>query len=406
MNTYQSNHRFNRRTSKMKMKYNNHYSLLVILILLHLFITCSCFTFHNNRKTVESINSNNRKQHHRQLQKSISNFLSPKLHLQELSTNEQKDEEEKTKTTIIPKTIKEITANSSTKEKERIISSKSWDYMFSLLWDFQQREGNCNVPQKFITQDGKNLGTWLTYQRVNRRKGKLRKELEQKLEEVGIVWDRIESWESMVSLLLKFQKRERHCNVPLNYITRDGKKLGSWLNHQRFNRRKGKLRISREQKLDEIGIIWDNISTESWEGMYSLLLEFHKREGNCKIPQGYITQDGKKLGTWLMTQRNYRRKGKLNKDREQRLNNAGILWDSTEYWEYMYSLLLEVQEQEGNCNVPRDYITGDGKKLGTWLMTQRNNRRKEELRKERKQKLDEIGIVWDHRKEKKELTTG
>eukprot|EP00548_Thalassiothrix_antarctica_P015819 CAMPEP_0194178538 /NCGR_PEP_ID=MMETSP0154-20130528/12102_1 /TAXON_ID=1049557 /ORGANISM="Thalassiothrix antarctica, Strain L6-D1" /LENGTH=221 /DNA_ID=CAMNT_0038893509 /DNA_START=42 /DNA_END=707 /DNA_ORIENTATION=- len=211
------------------MKNNKRYFLLVVLILLHHVITCSCYTLHN-RKIVETIKHNNRKQHHQQLQRKIKKFPLCKLHSQKSSTSE---------------------------EKEKTISSKKWDYMYLLLLEIQQQEVNCNVPLSYITKNGKKLGTWLERQRINRRNGKLNEDREHKLDNIGIIWDHTGSWESTYSLLLEFHQREGDCNVPPRYVTQDGRKLGTWLTNQRSNHRKGKLSKERAQKLDKVGIVWD-----------------------------------------------------------------------------------------------------------------------------------------------------
>jgi len=365
------------------MKNNDHrYNMLrSILILLHYIVSCSCFTLHN-RETIETLKSNSIRKHHPRQVESKKFFLF-KLYNDERNLN------------IVPRTIRKTTLATNNNNNSKRIPFKSWDYMFSLLLEFQEREGNCNVPQSYTTRDGTSLKTWLMYQRKNRRKGKLNEEQEQKLNEIGIIWDRKGSWEFMYSLLSELQQREGNCNVPKNYTTPEGKNLGLWLMTQRIYRRKGKLSKERELKLDKLGIIWDR--TENWEHMYLLLTEIQQREGDCNIPQNYVTpDDGKKLGMWLNNQRVNRRKGKLYKKREKKLNEVGIVWDPiNEDWKDMLSPLLEFQQCEGHCNVPQNYITPDGKKLGIWLTVQRSNRRKGKLNQVQEQKLDDIGIIWD-----------
>jgi len=360
----------------------NDNCFILIIILLHHLISCSCFVFHDRKTSIAIKSNNNRKG---QLLRESKKFLSCKLHLQKSSSN-LKDEEK----------IR-VTTTTTSKEKKQIIPSKRWDYMYSVLKDFHQREGHCNVLREYITEDGEKLGIWLKTQRHNRRKGKLNEVQEQKFNEMSIIWNPTESWEYMYSLLLEFQKLEGNCNIPQNYITPDGKKLGVWLKNQRFKRRKGKLNEEQIKGLDKIGITWDLISTKSWECMYSTLSEIYDEEGNCNVPKSYSTEDGKNLGTWLIRQRVNRRIGKLSKEREQKLEQIGIMWDFVrlESWESMYSFLLEFQQREGHCKIPLDYITEDGKNLGMWLKNQRCFRRKGTLKKEQEKKLDGIGIVWD-----------
>ena len=65
--------------------------------------------------------------------------------------------------------------------------SQQWEDMFTLLVQYKDREGDCNVPAKH-KKDGKNLGLWLTNRRTDKKHGKLDAENKNKLEELGVVW--------------------------------------------------------------------------------------------------------------------------------------------------------------------------------------------------------------------------
>ena len=66
-------------------------------------------------------------------------------------------------------------------------SKVPWGDMFSLLQRYQQREGDCNVPNKY-KEDGQPLGVWLSKQRHNKKKSKLDPERKAWLEKLGVVW--------------------------------------------------------------------------------------------------------------------------------------------------------------------------------------------------------------------------
>jgi hypothetical protein len=56
--------------------------------------------------------------------------------------------------------------------------------------------------------------------------------------------------------------------------------------------------------------------------------------------------------------------------------------------------LLKYKEREGDCLVPQSY-SEEGFPLGYWVSIQRNQTAS--LSGERRQRLDEIGFVWDAR---------
>ena len=72
-----------------------------------------------------------------------------------------------------------------------------------------------------------------------------------------------------------------------------------------------------------------------------------------------------------------------------------LVEQSTESWEFWFGLLEAFKEGEGNCLVPLSFVTENGYRLGKWVSHQRNNYKKNRLCDERKQRLDELGFVWD-----------
>jgi len=230
------------------------------------------------------------------------------------------------------------------------IPAEQWESNYRLLLKFQQREGHSNVPSQHI-EDGMKLGKWLTGQRYQKKQRKLDRILENRLEDLGVVWGVLsERWENNYCLLVKFHQREGHSKVPNRHMEEDTS-LGNWLHTQRQQKKKGKLDSKYEKQLDEIGVVWagvvwDNLS-EQWENNYCLLVKFQQREGHSNVPSKHI-EDGMKLGRWLSTQRMQKKKGKLDLSLEKRLEDVGVKWDVyAKQWERNYCLLLKFQQREG-----------------------------------------------------------
>lgn len=120
----------------------------------------------------------------------------------------------------------------------------------NLLNEFHSKHGHINVPQ--LDKEYKNLGRWINDQRVMRKRGKIKKERETLLEEMGIVWDTKENnWEKKLSELEKFYIKSGHFNVPRR--DRDFPGLGKWVYDLRSNRPSA----GRLKKLLKIGFDWD-----------------------------------------------------------------------------------------------------------------------------------------------------
>jgi hypothetical protein len=321
---------------------------------------------------------------------------------------------------------------------------KTWNYMFTLLNEYKQSAGHCNVPKHYkveeevkveanviltTTEDNNknndneiivhNLGYWLEYQRARKRRGLVNMKRVQKLESIGIVWDPIvtncnSNWDDMYMLLKEYKNEHGQCyNVPQSFKvqikndhdnTTSTKHLGTWLYTQRMDKKKGKLDAEKQNRLEEIGVVWDVLLLK-WEHMFTLLVQYNEREGNCIMPQDR-KEDGENLGAWLTTQRMDKKKGKLHANKEDKLNSIGnFVWDLQSHkWECMFELLVQYKNREGDCNVPPYYIgetNNDHKNnLGLWLNRQRQNKKNNKLDIKQQHSLEEIGVVWDVQSQK------
>ena len=201
--------------------------------------------------------------------------------------------------------------------------SDKWEVGFSHLKEFSDREGHCRVSQGYKTDDGYRLGQWIGVQRTTR--DTMDPGRRQRLEALpGWSWDALSSqWEEGFSHLKQFSDREGHCRAAFTYKTDDGYRLGQWVAVQRRN--KDKTKSDRQQRLEALpGWSWDPYS-DQWKEGFSQLKQFSDREGHCRVPARYKTDDGYKLGVWVSVQR--RTGDKMDSDRRQRLKALpGWVW--------------------------------------------------------------------------------
>jgi len=217
-------------------------------------------------------------------------------------------------------------------------------------------------------------------------------------ESIGIaIADRIGSnWDERFGLLLKYKKREGHCDVPMLHVEA-GFPLGRWVIKQRQLKKQGSLRADRIGRLEAQAFVWNTLE-EAWEQGFAALLKFKKREGDCLVPQGH-TEGDFHLGVWVHTQRQNRRKGSLSTERIARLDAEGFVWGPfEEAWELGFAAFLKFKKRERHCLVPALHIE-DRFRLGRWVSKQRTSKAEGSLNAERIARLNAEGFIWDQLEE-------
>lgn len=278
----------------------------------------------------------------------------------------------------------------------------AWNFWFGLLEAFAGREGHAEVHAHYKTADGYQLGMWVKGQRYWYWKGSLSPERKARLEALpGWSWGegKRKQWDEWFQLLKEFADREGNAEVPRDYSTADGFRLGSWLNDQRS--RKDKLSPERQARLEALpGWRWD-IHADSWESWFQRLEEFADREGHARVKGRYRTADGYRLGYWVAAQR--QAKDSMSAERRALLESLlGWVWSvsanrghgqSEQQWEEGFRRLKEFADREGHARAPAAYRTADGFRLGSWVAVRR--RAKGKMLPERKAQLEALpGWVW------------
>jgi superfamily II DNA or RNA helicase len=309
-----------------------------------------------------------------------------------------------------------------------------WTDAFGRLAEFANREGHVMVPRRHEMADGFRLGSWVNSQRQSESSlDTLRK---RKLEALpGWTWaidnSRDVLRERAIRELLEFVKREGHARVPTDYKTKDGFRLGGWVQKKRSQL--DQLSLDYRRQLEVLpGWTWDVLS-DRWEEGFRHLVQFAEREGHARVETAFIAEDGYRLGNWAQSQRNRRnritaeRKGKvehlpdshsigprdvtigseLSQDRIDRLESIpGWGWSPNqerwqELWGIGFSELLEYVKTHGDAKVPLAHITPEGYRLGNWVATARGRKSKNLLSSERTARLEAVpGWSWGIRDEK------
>jgi hypothetical protein len=266
--------------------------------------------------------------------------------------------------------------------------TEQWEESFAALQKFHKTEGHARVPQR-LNIDGVKLGVWANLQRQLNNKGELAAERRDRLDKLGFSWDpRQDQWEEAFAALVKFRRKEGHCNINADLIF-NGLKLGRWANMQRS--RKYRLSTTRIKRLEDVGFNWDPHSRQ-WEDGFEALQKFREKEGHCYVSRSTIIE-GIKLGLWVNVQRV--KKAKLTPDRVKRLDNLGFSWDArVDQWEEAFAALKKFRAESGHCNIDED-VTAGGIKLASWIIRQRHFKKKGQLTTLQISRLNSIKFSWN-----------
>lgn len=277
-----------------------------------------------------------------------------------------------------------------------------WEYMYDLAAAYVRQHGDLMIPHDYITDQQERLGGWLARQRELYRRKELEPRRIRRLEQLGIQWEPKKMRQRRyLEAARAYQKAEGSLEVPFNYITKDGLRLGEWLAAQRKRYRAGRLDGQMIQELEGLGIRWEPYSSR-WEEMFLLAQAYYEKHGDLCVPYDYVTGKDDVLGRWIVCQRRKSRgtaAGKrLTEEQKEKLDAIGMVWDPyTEKWMKKYRAAEKFYQAEGHLKVPADFITEDGTKLGMWLASQRQAMRGNPnylMNPERKRLLDAIGMDW------------
>ena len=212
------------------------------------------------------------------------------------------------------------------------------------------------------------------------------------------------SWETMYAVAKRYFEAHGDLEVEMRYITEEGYSLGSWLGTQRkvyAGKVNGILTDKQIEKLNAIGMRWENVKDLRWEKNYAAAKEYYREHGDLLPKVNDKPYRGVKLGSWISQLRTYRKSGicsaYLTGERIKMLDEIGMAWDVPDYlFEKNYAALLEYYKENGNADVPSYYVTADGLKLGTWVCNTRNRLKGvgkgAELTEEQIKRLDELGF--------------
>ena len=274
----------------------------------------------------------------------------------------------------------------------------AWERGLEEARKFREQFGNLQVPAKYKTKDDYPLGKWINNARKRRNDGKLTEERIRQLDQMGMIWSVFDAkWEQGYALAMNYAAKHGDLNVPVNYTTEEGEKLGAWILNQRTAYAKEMLSQDQLGRLEEIGIYWGNRNDRQWNEVYGAAKRYFEANGNLDVPVAYVSPEGYALGKWVRRQQYaYRNPEKsnaiLSPQRVALLDAIGMQWEKPDPWQHRYELAQEYKRCHGNLDIPAKYKTADGIWLGRWIYNQKRLLQGEpdKLSEEQKKKLKEL----------------
>ncbi|MBF0110852.1 MAG: helicase associated domain-containing protein, partial [Magnetococcales bacterium] len=268
------------------------------------------------------------------------------------------------------------------------LEAADWEDHFRQLTLFRRLYGHAQVEDRDARHP--QLARWCAEQRLLWQKDQLNPERQRLLDDIGFVQDLEEAhWQSTFARLKDFQCRHGHLVIdPANPRTTG---LVAFIEEQRQARAKNRLHPRRIDRLNALGFIW-SAREERWETLFDRFLAFKRHHLHGNVPER-LPEDPD-LPLWVAEQRRDARRGAMDADRHARLTMAGFIWDpETWYWERMFELFARHQRHHGD----EDPAKVDAKlaTLGDWMTSQRRMKGSGRIDKERIQRLDALGFVWD-----------
>ncbi len=241
-----------------------------------------------------------------------------------------------------------------------------WERRFALAKEYYEKHGNLKMAADYVVE-GVWLDRWLREQKArweaeleNDRgssQGKMpcdgvegeedgiskaqagrefRKPLTQgqkeKLSSIGVVPGVSQaelSWREQYGEAEEFYRQHGNLSIPKQYIARNGKNLGIWLQRQRAGRRNGVLAGWQVTMLDGLGMVWE--LPDAWGQGFSHAEEYFRENGHLAVPNNFVCADGYRLGKWISNQRCAYGGGLykgLTREQVSCLEGIGMVWSA------------------------------------------------------------------------------
>ena len=216
------------------------------------------------------------------------------------------------------------------------------------------------------------------------------------------------SWQESFDLLKIHKETIGTTNVSKLYDLT----LANWVYHQRRLSKSGTLPRDKEDQLNSLGF-FDNqqqgtagevvveeerveeeapvvetteTSARSWDESFQALKEYKTKYRSTNVPLDF--EGDPELGAWVDEQRSEWKKGTLDDDHFQQLDDLYFVWDPPRSWDEYMDALRDYKERFEDANVPRYWQ--EDVALGRWVAQQRKRKREKSLTTSQVRQLNQL----------------
>jgi len=289
----------------------------------------------------------------------------------------------------------------------KVSFSGVWNKAYLELCQYQLENGNVEVPDNYKhTPDSSCLlDMWIKRQRTAFKAGKLDNDLIQKLEELGVDLSgraRPFGYEMDAEWTAGYKELKKYCDANGNCDVLEGdSSLGVWVNAQRWAYGEGQLNQHKVGMLQNLGFNFfskgPTVNKDPWDTRFSELQAYHQVHGDANVPRYYPLNLA--LGEFVHDLRTGYQHGALSEDRKKLLKDIGFTLVTNKgrknymnKWDTTFEELKRYKAKHGTIDIPASDKSNAS--LAEWITLQRRYQRDKTLKKDRYEKLKELGLVF------------
>lgn len=324
------------------------------------------------------------------------------------------------------------------KKYQELMQQQKWLEKYELLKEYFEENNNSFPLQGYIVENEfgiHKLGNWFSNQKQEFKKGILKKERLELLNNLDKNWYKLlsrndkKSWDFYYGLAKEFYKEKGHLFIPNNYsVEKEGKRynLGIWIKSQRqayLETSNATITKHQTNLLNEIEMIWvvhdylESSADSNWIKHYNLTREYYNKNGNVDFNTDYtvaVNNEKINVGIWLEKQKEIYNgiiNGNLTSIQIKLLNQVKVDWYDLKpiikkekipaKWLENYELAKEYYLEYGHLVIPRTYSAKKNDKkynVGKWLETQQRvylEKKPGNINAQQIAMLEEIKMIWD-----------